>query len=61
MIIEIALIIIILIIVFTEFLKDIFISYFQKNDIHDRCIYARENFEEDDIFNRQLNKSLILN
>jgi hypothetical protein len=44
MVIEIALIIVIMILVFTEFLKYAVMPHFGKDDMYYRCLHAKETF-----------------
>jgi hypothetical protein len=60
MIIELALTIIIIIVVFTEFIKHTKLfsfatTYKNKKNIHDDCQYAKEAFHENDLYKRGVN------
>ena len=57
MIVEVALIIVILIIVVSEFVKYNISPYYKRLSIHRDCKKSRESFEENNLFKKRINES----
>ena len=60
MLIELAITIIIIIVIVTEFLKYAVLPYFTENEIYDDCLYAQESFRENELFKYNINNDYSL-